>query len=91
MTTINKKRTLSFGIWIRLALGAVLIMGFVAIATGWDTSLFARFSVINTAKADSHPALADEGPLPDLGGAIDSMKSLFFVACRRGTAAKTSS
>jgi hypothetical protein len=66
-------------------------MGFVAIATGWDTSLFARFSVINTAKADSHRALADEGPLPDLGGAIDSMKSLFFVACRRGTAAKTSS
>ena len=75
MTTINKKRTLSFGIWIRLALGAVLIMGFVAIATGWDTSLFARFSVINTAKADSHPALADEGPLPDLGGAIAWLNS----------------
>jgi thiol-disulfide isomerase/thioredoxin len=75
MTAINEKRTLSFGIWIRLALGGVLIMGFVAIATGWDTSLFARFSVINTAKADSQPFLADEGHLPDLDGAVAWLNS----------------
>ena len=75
MTTINKKRTLSFGIWIRLALGAVLIMGFVAIAKGWDTSLFARFSVINTAKADSQPFLDDEGRLPNLDGAVAWLNS----------------
>jgi thiol-disulfide isomerase/thioredoxin len=75
MTAINEKRTLSFGIWIRLALGGVLIMGFVAIATGWDTSWFARFSVINTAKADSQPFLADEGHLPDLDGAVAWLNS----------------
>ena len=75
MTAINQKRTLSFGIWIRLALGGVLIMGFVAIATGWDTSWFARFSVINTAKADSQPFLADEGHLPDLDGAVAWLNS----------------
>jgi thiol-disulfide isomerase/thioredoxin len=75
MTTINKKHTLSFGIWIRLALGAVLIMGFVAIAKDWDTSLFARFSVINTAKADSQPFLDDEGRLPNLDGAVAWLNS----------------
>jgi thiol-disulfide isomerase/thioredoxin len=75
MTAINQKRTLSFGIWIRLALGAVLLMGFVAIATGWDTSLFARFSFIDTAKADSRPFLADEGHLPDLDGAVAWLNS----------------
>jgi thiol-disulfide isomerase/thioredoxin len=89
MRTINTKRTLSFGIWIRRALGAALIMGLVAIAPSWDTNLLANFSFVNMAKggerlidafhsassAEFGSALADEGPMPDLGGAIGWLNS----------------
>jgi thiol-disulfide isomerase/thioredoxin len=73
--TINNKRILSVGIWIRPALAAVLIMGCVAIATGWNTSLFARFPVIDTAQADSQPFLDDEKRLPNLDGAVAWLNS----------------
>jgi cytochrome c biogenesis protein CcdA/thiol-disulfide isomerase/thioredoxin len=85
------KRSLSFEVWIRRALGVAVIMGVVAIAMGWDTTLLTKFSFLNTSKAETHlinaigpeksamlsvkaaeaqPALADEGPMPDLDGAV---------------------
>jgi cytochrome c biogenesis protein CcdA/thiol-disulfide isomerase/thioredoxin len=90
------KRSLSFEVWIRRALGAAVIMGVVAIALGWDTNLLTRFSFVNTAKAEEHlidalhsdkpavlptsateplPPLGDEGPMPDLGGAVAWLNS----------------
>jgi len=48
------KRSLSFEVWIRPALGVTVIMGVVAIAIGRDTDLLTRFSLVNTAKAEGH-------------------------------------
>jgi cytochrome c biogenesis protein CcdA/thiol-disulfide isomerase/thioredoxin len=47
------KRTLSFEVWIRRALGAAVILGVVAIALGWDTNLLTKFSFVNTARAET--------------------------------------
>jgi cytochrome c biogenesis protein CcdA/thiol-disulfide isomerase/thioredoxin len=90
------KRSLSFEVWIRRALGAAVIMGVAAIALGWDTNLLTKFSFVNTSKAEAHLvdalgpqkpatapvstpgsqlALADEGPMPDLSGAIAWLNS----------------
>lgn len=79
------KRSLSFEVWIRRALGLGVIVGVVAIALGWDTNLLTKFSFVNTAKAEEYligafhrdrpAALADEGPLPDLGGAVAWLNS----------------
>jgi cytochrome c biogenesis protein CcdA/thiol-disulfide isomerase/thioredoxin len=90
------KRSLSFEVWIRRALGVAVIMGVIAIALGWDTSLLTKFSFVNTARAEEHligklradrsavmaagradamPALGDEGPLPDLSGAVSWINS----------------
>src|SRR5580700_7784825 len=91
------KRSLSFEIWIRRALGVAVIMGVVAIALGWDTNLLTKLSFVNTAKAeedlihklhpgkpvatlaansaDTQPALDDEGPMPDLSGAVAWLNS----------------
>jgi thiol-disulfide isomerase/thioredoxin len=89
VTTINTKRALSFGIWIRRALGAALIMGGVAIAPSRDTNFLANFSFVTMAKggerlvdafhstsgAEFGNALPDEGAMPDLGGAISWLNS----------------
>src|SRR6202451_2736947 len=48
------KRSLSFEVWIRRALGVAVILGVVAIALGWDTNLLTRFSFINTSRAEAH-------------------------------------
>jgi cytochrome c biogenesis protein CcdA/thiol-disulfide isomerase/thioredoxin len=48
------KRSLSFEVWIRRALGVAVIMGVVAIALGWDTNLLTKFSFVNTSKAEAH-------------------------------------
>lgn len=85
------KRSLGLEVWIRRGLGIAVIMGVIAIALGWDTSLLTKFSFVNTAKAEEHligtfhaakpaivmtaasaaePALDDEGPMPDLIGAV---------------------
>jgi cytochrome c biogenesis protein CcdA/thiol-disulfide isomerase/thioredoxin len=48
------KRSLSFEIWIRRALGVAVIIGVAAIALGWDTNLLTKFSFVNTAKAEAH-------------------------------------
>ncbi len=91
------KRSLSFEVWIRRGLGAAVIMGVVAIALGWDTNVLAKFSFVNTSRAEEHlidrfrpenPAavlaasaadaqreLDDEGPMPDLGGAVAWLNS----------------
>src|ERR1700678_3006847 len=90
------KRSLSFEIWIRRALGVAVIVGVVAIALGWDTNLLTKFSFVNTAKAEEHlvkvlgahkpalvpvsaaepvPVLADEGPMPELSGAVGWLNS----------------
>ena len=89
------KHSLSVRVWIRCALGVAVILGVVAIATGWETTFF-RSSFVNTVRAKeplsgafhpekpafltataagSQPALADEGPLPDLGGAVAWLNS----------------
>jgi cytochrome c biogenesis protein CcdA/thiol-disulfide isomerase/thioredoxin len=85
------KRSLSFEVWIRRALGVAVIMGVVAIALGWDTNLLTKFSFVNTSRAEAHlinalgpektavrpvsaagsqVVLDDEGPMPDLNGAV---------------------
>src|SRR5580704_14853843 len=48
------KRSLSLDVWIRRVLGAAVIMGVIAISLGWDTKLLAKYSFVNTAKAESH-------------------------------------
>ncbi len=48
------KRSLSFEVWIRRALGVAVILGVVAIALGWDINLLTKFSFVNTAKAEEH-------------------------------------
>jgi thiol-disulfide isomerase/thioredoxin len=48
---------------IRIILGVVGIMGAAAITAGW------------TGNVESHPALADERPMPDMGGAIGWLNS----------------
>jgi cytochrome c biogenesis protein CcdA/thiol-disulfide isomerase/thioredoxin len=94
------KRSLSFEVWIRRALGVAVIMGVAAIALGWDTNLLTKFSFVNTSRAEAHlinalgpekpavlpasagavrpssaPVPGDEGPMPDLGGAIAWLNS----------------
>ena len=90
------KRSLSFDVWIRRALGVAVIVGVVAIALGWDTNLLTKFSFVNTAKAEEHLvsalgpekpalvpvsaaepvlALSDEGPMPELSGALGWLNS----------------
>jgi thiol-disulfide isomerase/thioredoxin len=90
------KRSLSFEVWIRRALGVAVIMGVAAIALGWDTNLLTKFSFVNTSKAEarligalgpeksatlavnaaeSRPVLSDEGPMPDLNGAVAWLNS----------------
>jgi thiol-disulfide isomerase/thioredoxin len=73
------KHSLSCKVWIRSVLGVVVIVGVVAIPGGWDRNLFTKFSFVNTARAEEHltgTALADEGRLPDLGGAIAWLNSV---------------
>ena len=94
------KRSLSFEVWIRRALGVAVIMGVAAIALGWDTNLLTKFSFVNTSKAEAHlikaldpggpvvlpvsaaghrpdpaPVLGDEGPMPELSGAVAWLNS----------------
>jgi thiol-disulfide isomerase/thioredoxin len=56
------KRVLSFEVWIGRALGAAVFLGAVSIG-------------VTASVQESRPALADEGALPDLGGAIGWLNS----------------
>jgi hypothetical protein len=65
----------------RRALGVAGILGFVALALGFDANVLTRFHVLNTAKAEDNfigafqPRLGDEGSMPDLDGAIGWLNS----------------
>jgi thiol-disulfide isomerase/thioredoxin len=81
------KHSLSCKVWTRSVLGAVVIVGVVAIPGARDMNLFTakaeehligafdREKSSSTA-AESQPALADEGRLPDLDGAIAWLNSV---------------
>jgi thiol-disulfide isomerase/thioredoxin len=83
------KRSLSCPLWIRRGLNMAATMAVVAIALGWGAPLLTKSFFVNTAKAEerlsaafrsrsapeSQPALSDEGPMPDLGGAIGWLNS----------------
>jgi cytochrome c biogenesis protein CcdA/thiol-disulfide isomerase/thioredoxin len=90
------KRSLSFEVWIRRALGVAVIVGVLAIALGWDTNLLTKVSFLNTSQAEAHLiktlgpekpgivavsaadsslVLDDEGPMPELSGAIAWLNS----------------
>jgi thiol-disulfide isomerase/thioredoxin len=45
--------SLSFKVWIRRALGVVVIVGVASLATGWNTKLRTKLSNLNTAKVES--------------------------------------
>jgi cytochrome c biogenesis protein CcdA/thiol-disulfide isomerase/thioredoxin len=68
------KRSLSFEVWIRRALGVAVIMGVVAIALGWDTNLLTKFSFVNTSNAEAHLINA-LGPQKPAGGLINTASS----------------
>jgi cytochrome c biogenesis protein CcdA/thiol-disulfide isomerase/thioredoxin len=48
------KKSLSWEVWFRRAIGTAVILGVVAIAFGWDTTLLTKFSFVNTNKAEEH-------------------------------------
>jgi thiol-disulfide isomerase/thioredoxin len=62
------KSFLPFEVWIRRAVGVAAIMGIAA----FDLQ---RPPALTASAAESRPALADEGRLPDLGGAIAWLNS----------------
>jgi thiol-disulfide isomerase/thioredoxin len=60
----------SFQVWIRRAVRVAVIVGVVAIALGSGGAFHLEKPAVLTANAaESQSALADEGPMPDLGGA----------------------
>ena len=85
MRTANANRSSVLAKWICRALGAALIIGVFAVAPNWHANSFANFSFAGAARAkddliglfrsastaEPQPALSDEGPMPDLNGAID--------------------
>ncbi len=89
MRTTNAKRSSVLAKWICRALGAALIIGVFAVAPNWHANSFANFSFAGAARAkddliglfrsasaaESQPALSNEGPMPDLNGAIDWLNS----------------
>jgi len=46
------KRSLGAGEWVRRGLGALVLLGVVAIALGWDTGFLTRLSLANTASLE---------------------------------------
>jgi cytochrome c biogenesis protein CcdA/thiol-disulfide isomerase/thioredoxin len=73
------KRSLSFEVWIRRALGVAVIMGVVAIALGWDTNLLTKFSFVNTSRAEAR--LIDAlGPKKPAGGLVNTASSQTVLA-----------
>jgi thiol-disulfide isomerase/thioredoxin len=74
---MKRSLLLSFEIWIRRTLSVAVIVG--AIAIGWHMNLLTKPSFVNRAKAAAQPtlvpALHEEGPMPDLGGAVDWLNS----------------
>jgi cytochrome c biogenesis protein CcdA/thiol-disulfide isomerase/thioredoxin len=48
------KKSLSWEVWIRRAIGTAVILGVVAIALGWDTTVLTKFSFVNTNGVEEH-------------------------------------
>jgi cytochrome c biogenesis protein CcdA/thiol-disulfide isomerase/thioredoxin len=91
------KRSLGAEEWIRRGLGVAVLVGVVAIASGWDTGILRRLSLASTAgieqrlvdrlrpvayarggespSATEQVALANEGSLPSLAGAVGWLNS----------------
>jgi cytochrome c biogenesis protein CcdA/thiol-disulfide isomerase/thioredoxin len=46
------KKSLSWEVWIRRTIGVAVILGVVAIALGWDTTILTKFSFVNTNSAE---------------------------------------
>ncbi|HEY1801113.1 MAG TPA: cytochrome c biogenesis protein DipZ [Terriglobales bacterium] len=59
------KKSLVWEAWIRRAIGVAVILGVVAIALGWDTTVLTKFSFVNTSKTEER-----------LIGALDRNKSI---------------
>jgi thiol-disulfide isomerase/thioredoxin len=82
MSTVGTKIS-SFKGWLRWALGLAAFMGVIAFAPGWRMNplktvgaIHSKDSLILTVSAaEPQPALSDEGPMPDLGGAIGWLNS----------------
>jgi thiol-disulfide isomerase/thioredoxin len=74
------KNIFPFETWIRHVLRVGVIVAVVAIAVGWGTSLLTKLSFVKlfvqtASAAEYRPSLPNEGPLPDLGGAIGWLNS----------------
>jgi cytochrome c biogenesis protein CcdA/thiol-disulfide isomerase/thioredoxin len=84
------KRSLGVGEWVRRALGAAVLIAVATIALGADTGFLSRASLAGTNRLEQglldrflHPgptagesaALADEGPMPNLDGAVAWLNS----------------
>jgi len=48
------KKSLAWEVWIRRTIGVAVILGVVAIALGWDTTVLTKFSFVNTSKTEEH-------------------------------------
>src|SRR5208282_4950923 len=74
------QRPLWLRVWMRRVLGVAVFVFMVAMPGDWETKLLTKLSVVNTAKAGFQPALTvtlnDEGPLPELGGAVAWLNSV---------------
>jgi thiol-disulfide isomerase/thioredoxin len=83
MSTVGTKIS-SFKGWFRWALGLAAFMGVIAIAPGLRMNPLKKLGAINSkgsliltvSAAEPQPALADEGHMPDLGGAIGWLNSV---------------
>jgi thiol-disulfide isomerase/thioredoxin len=82
MSTVDKKLSPFKGSF-RWALGLAAFMGVIAIAPGWRMNPLKMFGALHSkdplimtvSAAEPQPALADEGRLPDLGGAVTWLNS----------------
>ena len=84
------KRSLGAGEWIRRGIGAALLVGVAVIALGLDTGYLTKLSLASSSKleqalvdritppapaASAAQALAVEGPMPSLAGAVEWLNS----------------
>jgi len=71
-----RKIFLPCAVWTRHTLGVAVTLAVAATAVGWSTSMLTKFAIANTTNAAESPrALGDEGPIPELDGAIGWLNS----------------
>jgi thiol-disulfide isomerase/thioredoxin len=66
---------LSLLVWIRRALSVAAIIGGAAVAIDWPTSLVKTRRFVTATAAEPQSGLADEGSIPELGGAVAWLNS----------------